>query len=186
MSGVAPDPLPDYMRVWRSPSVGWAWGCRKCPYDTRSAHLTEAYAEKAAADHVAVFHSDGAKVSGIAPDPPEYEYKDDSARGRWGVAPDPLDISWAGKRVLRYDNGRQETWYALFIDHSNGPWDAIYCKTEEQARHVLALAEVARAARACVTLEYDPDRNQEINEELGRRADVLRAALARLDKETAA
>ena len=51
-----PAPLPDFMRVWKSPSVGWAWGCRACPYDTRYAHLTEAYARQAAAEHVSVFH----------------------------------------------------------------------------------------------------------------------------------
>lgn len=51
-----PNPLPDYMRVWRSPSVGWAWECRECPYGTRSAHLTDDHAREAAKQHVSVFH----------------------------------------------------------------------------------------------------------------------------------
>jgi uncharacterized protein (DUF736 family) len=50
--------LPDFIRVWRSASVGWAWECEACPYGTRYAHLTKRHAEQSAKDHANVFHTE--------------------------------------------------------------------------------------------------------------------------------
>jgi hypothetical protein len=54
---------------------------------------------------------------------------------------------YVGPRHIQYASSR-ETLYAVAVDHPNGPWEAIFCKTEEQARWVVALAELREAVRA--------------------------------------
>lgn len=60
------------------------------------------------------------------------------------------NVTYAGSRY--FDPRASSTGfrlYAVSIPHENGPWDAIFCKTEEMAKQVVeALAERSRLLKA--------------------------------------
>lgn len=67
------------------------------------------------------------------------------------------------RRLIAYANGSFETMYVVAVDHENGRWDAIYCKTEAQARAIVslrvrrdALHEMATALPEKVPATPDP------------------------------
>lgn len=44
---------------------------------------------------------------------------------------------YVGKRHYRYEGGGREDLHVVAVPHQNGPWEAIRCKTEEQARAIV-------------------------------------------------
>lgn len=54
-------------------------------------------------------------------------------------------LRYEGTRRYVYENGRSEDLHVLVIDHEDGPWEVVRCKTEAQARELVGLFEQLEA-----------------------------------------
>jgi len=80
-------------------------------------------------------------------------------------------------------SGTRVEMHVVSVPHENGPWEAIYCHTEEQARTIVALAD-ALAEKERLVLELQEARNNDFVAEVATGAEI-KERIATLETENA-
>ena len=87
---------------------------------------------------------------------------------------DPLArATFSGRRSIALPGERSWSVWVVQVDHPNGPWDAIFCNTEDQARAIASMQK--RFDEALLVISQQAERAALAEMELGRVRKLLRA-----------